>query len=81
MLQNIKNFLIAFLVGLIVFGGCALFVLYIIRGNSQDTADGNDNSAYTYEPSQDDTAESIDEELSATDITDENSDVISDQSV
>lgn len=32
MKQNLKNFLIAFATGLVVFGICAIFVIAIIQG-------------------------------------------------
>ena len=44
MLQNLKNFLIAFLTGLIVFGLCAILVLSTISGGASETAANTDNS-------------------------------------
>ena len=58
MLQNVKNFFIAFLAGLIVFGASALGVLYIIR--KSDNGDSNrDRKVSTKEYSQTYTVDEI----------------------
>ena len=45
MLQNFKNFLIAFLAGLIIFGLCALFFLSIINGGANDKSNDSNGSS------------------------------------
>jgi len=45
MLQNFKNFLIAFLAGLIIFGLCALFFLSIINGEANDKSNDSNGSS------------------------------------
>ena len=47
MLQNLKNFLIAFLTGLIVFGLCAILVLSTISGGTTDNEVSADESIVT----------------------------------
>lgn len=45
MIQNVKNFLIAFLAGLIIFGACAVFVLYTTR-NGANKSYNSDKDVY-----------------------------------
>ena len=47
MLQNLKNFLIAFLTGLIVFGLCAILVLSTISSGTTDNEVSADDSIVT----------------------------------
>ena len=39
MLQNLKNFLIAFLTGIVVFGICAVLILSTFTGDKENVSD------------------------------------------
>lgn len=63
MLQNLKNFFIAFLTGLVVFGLCAAWILSAIKNNDNNNSEktGNKDRVQEYSTSSDDDSEEIDD--------------------